>query len=59
MALLDMKWSIFKMKIKKNRQPQSSIGKYFAELKKEEALAKKDSTTKKEKPSKKKKKISK
>lgn len=46
-------------KSKKNNQPQSSIGKYFAELKKEEALAKNNSNTKEEKPSKKRSKTSK
>jgi hypothetical protein len=45
-------------KSNKNRQPQSSIGKYFAELKKEEAAAN-NGNIKQEKPSKKKKKVTK
>lgn len=46
-------------KSNKNKQPQSSIGKYFAELKKEEALSKNNSNIKEEKPSKKKRQTSK
>lgn len=41
-------------KSKKQNQPQSSIGKYFAELKKEESAKNNNGTTKEQKPTKKK-----